>query len=128
MVREVALEAMVLIFFWDFFYMISIFRQGLGNSNGFIAMPFYDETERPPLPQLPLIKLHIIPARILILGHLEVFRREAKRLQDAVTQFLEFAHHIGHFGFFRGCDARGEGAESGLGDLAVGGGEGGEAI
>ena len=35
-----------------------------------------------------LIKLHAIAPGAFVLGHLEIVRRKAKRLQDAVAQLL----------------------------------------
>lgn len=51
-----------------------------------------------------LLKPHTIPARLLILDHLEIVRTQAKRLQDAIPQLLQLAHHLAHFLFLGSAD------------------------
>lgn len=50
------------------------------------------------LPPSPL-KIHTIPARLLILDHLKILRTQPKRLQDAIAQLLELPHHLAHLLF-----------------------------
>jgi hypothetical protein len=79
----------------------------------------------------PLVKIHAIPARLLILDHLEVLRAQPKRLQYAVAELAQLAPHLGHLGLLGGLCARGQvaqlGAHKGGVRAAQGaGGQGGE--
>ena len=53
-----------------------------------------------------LIEIHAVATSVWIFLHLEVVRRQPKRFQYTVSQFLQLPHHISHLFLFGGIDAR----------------------
>lgn len=61
----------------------------------------YAMPKRPFLCLPSLVETHTVSSRLLILHHVEIISRQPKRFQKAVTELLQFAHHIRHLALLR---------------------------